>query len=542
MILVTTLSTTASDSVLRLPTAESVDSQSSIAAPLSVVVPIFNEAATIAATLARVCAVPGIREIILVDDGSTDDTVAALDQLAEETNVYLIRHENNRGKGAALRTGFAYATGDIVIVQDADLEYDPADYETIIEPLLQNKADAVYGSRFLTGVPTHMPQLTRWANRLITWCSNRVFGLSLTDIETCYKAIRRDKLEQLLPKLHENRFGIEIELTARLTQLPGIRITERPISYSARSYEAGKKIGWRDGIAALWCIFRYRPSNKRLITAASDSPACGFANKRRFGWLEIALLASIAALLVQLVGPAALRTWQEWPRPGQQVAIEPVVTSQDGRQWPMPSWIYFPKEYELSGKCPLLLFLHGAGERGDDLQDALRNSLSGMVAKGKHLPMLVLSPQCPLDQRWDVDQLLGLLDYAQAKYSVDPDRIYVCGFSMGAYSTWELAAKTPERFAAIVPIAGGANVGGAKQLAKIPIWAFHGDQDRTVPLEQSTTIIEAIKKSGGQPRLSILRGEGHGIAGEVFLRSDLYPWMLAQNRKSQSKTKKSMTE
>jgi glycosyltransferase involved in cell wall biosynthesis len=225
---------------------------------LSVVMPVYNEAATIREAVASVLSSGHADELIIVDDGSDDQTPSLLSELARTTTARHICHSKNRGKGAALRTGFREAKGDIVIIQDADLEYDPADYELLIEPLLAGDADVVYGSRFLGKRRNKMPRLTRMATRLITYAFNSVFGLQLTDVETCYKAIRRDKLKQILPYLGENRFGIEIELTARLARLPGIRIIERPISYTARNYKAGKKIGWIDGLRALWCIWKYR--------------------------------------------------------------------------------------------------------------------------------------------------------------------------------------------------------------------------------------------------------------------------------------------
>lgn len=225
---------------------------------LSVVVPVFNEVGTVAETVARVRAVLCVREIILVDDGSNDGTPTVIELLAGEPGVVAAEHVVNRGKGAALRTGFAFAASEIIIVQDADLEYDPADYEILIEPILRGEADVVYGSRFRSGRRVRISKLTHFANRLITWLFNLVHGLRLSDVETCYKAIRREKLRQVLPLLQEDRFGVEIELTARLAKLPGIRIVERPISYAARSYSDGKKIGWRDGVRALWCIWKYR--------------------------------------------------------------------------------------------------------------------------------------------------------------------------------------------------------------------------------------------------------------------------------------------
>lgn len=223
---------------------------------LSVVVPVFNESGTIAEVVDRIRSLPSVFEIILVDDGSTDGTIAILDQLPR-ARCLVIKHSRNAGKGAALRTGFAQATGDVVIIQDADLEYDPVDYEALLEPIANGQADVVFGSRFMKR-GMKMSKLTRFANRFISCSFNGAFGTRLSDVETCYKAIRRDKLQQILPNLQENRFGIEIELTARLAKLPGIRIVERPISYSARTYTEGKKIGWRDGLRALWCIGKYR--------------------------------------------------------------------------------------------------------------------------------------------------------------------------------------------------------------------------------------------------------------------------------------------
>jgi glycosyltransferase involved in cell wall biosynthesis len=253
-----TLQTTPRKSNYHRPAVEACSKIERSSGSLSVVMPIYNEVATVASAIARVDASGCVGEIILVNDGSSDGTAIILDSLALENEVSLVHHEHNRGKGAAVRTGCGLATGDIIIVQDADLEYDPADYEMLIEPILRGEADVVYGSRFLGCRPARMSRVTRFANRLITWWFNCLYGLRLTDVETCYKAIRRDKLEQVLPRLCEDRFGIEIELTAKLAQLPGIRIVERPISYAARSYKAGKKIGWRDGVRALWCICKYR--------------------------------------------------------------------------------------------------------------------------------------------------------------------------------------------------------------------------------------------------------------------------------------------
>jgi glycosyltransferase involved in cell wall biosynthesis len=244
--------------VLPLPKGEFRNCRMCSAMRLSVIMPVYNEAATIGEAVAKVLSSGCADELIIVDDGSHDGTTQLLSELQRHSTVRCFRHSDNHGKGAALRTGFCEAKGDIVIIQDADLEYDPADYELLIQPILAGEADVVYGSRFLGSHLIRMPLLRRLANRLITRIFNFFFGQQLTDVETCYKAIRRDVLWRVLPLLSENRFGIEIELTARLARLPGIRIIERPISYSARSYFAGKKIRWRDGFRALWCILKYR--------------------------------------------------------------------------------------------------------------------------------------------------------------------------------------------------------------------------------------------------------------------------------------------
>jgi len=221
---------------------------------LSVVVPVFNEEATVEALLRRVRSVSLRTEVIAVDDGSTDGTPEILRRLEREGVLdRLVFHVRNRGKGAALRSGFEAATGEIVVVQDADLEYDPAELPGLMEPILQGWADAVYGSRFLGG-PHRVHLFWHYAgNRALTLLSNVLTDLNLTDMETCYKLIRRDLLVTL--PLTRDRFGFEPEITARLSQA-GARIYEVPISYRGRSYEEGKKIGWKDGVAAVWHILR----------------------------------------------------------------------------------------------------------------------------------------------------------------------------------------------------------------------------------------------------------------------------------------------
>jgi glycosyltransferase involved in cell wall biosynthesis len=223
---------------------------------ISVVIPCYNEESTIEAILARVhaCEIAD-KEVIVVDDASTDATSSKLQSLAQDGELRVIRHERNRGKGAALRTGFRAARGDVVIVQDADLEYDPREYPKLLAPIREGKADVVYGSRFAGGESHRVLYFWHYAaNKLLTLFSNMFTNLNLTDMETCYKAFRREIIDKI--DLREERFGFEPEFTAKVARL-GCRIYEVGISYSGRTYAEGKKIGWRDGLRALWCVLRY---------------------------------------------------------------------------------------------------------------------------------------------------------------------------------------------------------------------------------------------------------------------------------------------
>ncbi len=226
---------------------------------LSIVVPVYNEVNTVATLIDAVLRAPlpeGIeREIVVVDDGSTDGTRAALLRFASDPRVRVLVQEVNRGKGAALRRGFEEAQGDFAIVQDADLEYDPREYGKLLQPILEDKADVVYGSRFAGSEARRV--MFFWhmvGNRLLTLLSNMTTNLNLTDMETCYKLFRIGVLRRI--RIEEDRFGFEPEITAKVAHL-GVRVYEVGIGYAGRTYEEGKKIGWRDGVHALWCIVKY---------------------------------------------------------------------------------------------------------------------------------------------------------------------------------------------------------------------------------------------------------------------------------------------
>ena len=228
---------------------------------LSIIIPCYNESSTILSLIAAVKQSPvKDREIIIVDDGSEDGTRDILGELSDP-EVRVIFHKANQGKGAALRTGFQEATGDICIVQDADLEYDPQEFPVVIQPILEGKADVVFGSRFQSGRPHRVVYFWhRIGNGVLTLMSNFFTDLNLSDMETCYKAFRREVIQSI--NIRENRFGFEPEVTAKVAKM-NLRIYEVGISYYGRTYDEGKKIGWRDGFRAIYCILKYNLWSKR---------------------------------------------------------------------------------------------------------------------------------------------------------------------------------------------------------------------------------------------------------------------------------------
>ncbi len=222
---------------------------------ISIVIPVYNEQATLREIVRKVEATPLDKEIILIDDGSTDDSRKILKEFENREGFVVRYHEKNRGKGAALRTGFSQVSGDVVIVQDADLEYDPRDYTALLEPVLDGRADVVFGSRFLGGPHRVLFYWHYVGNKVLTTLSNMLTNLNLTDMETGYKVFTRRVIDSISLKC--DRFGFEPEITSKISKKK-FRVYEVPISYSGRDYSEGKKITWKDGIAALWYIFKFR--------------------------------------------------------------------------------------------------------------------------------------------------------------------------------------------------------------------------------------------------------------------------------------------
>ena len=227
---------------------------------LSVIVPVYNEEKTISCVIDELLKRKEVAEIIVIDDASTDNSVEKIQPYLKDKKIKLLTNSQNMGKGSAIRKGFEDASSAIVIVQDADLEYSPNDFPALLEPILSGKADVVYGSRFQGGPGRVLYYKHELGNKFITFLSNLFSDLNFTDIETCYKVFRREIIQNI--NLESNRFGIEVEITAKISKIEDLRIFEVPISYNGRTYKEGKKITWKDGLAALWFIIKYNSQCK----------------------------------------------------------------------------------------------------------------------------------------------------------------------------------------------------------------------------------------------------------------------------------------
>lgn len=315
---------------------------------LSLIVPCYNEEKTLAGIVERILAIrrPELElEIVIVDDCSADrsrEIAAALG--AEHPEILLAAHEVNQGKGAALRTGFLRATGDFVGIQDADLEYDPVDYHLMLEPLLEGRADVVFGSRYLRPDTRRVLYFWHtWMNRFLTFCSNMFTNLDISDMETCYKLFRREVIQAIAPRLRENRFGFEPEVTAYVAEA-GVRVYECAIHYHPRSYEEGKKIGWKDGMHALYCILHYGACNApvpmQLLLYFFIGGSAALANLLCFALLlrcnlalEYATIASYvvsAAVNYRLCIAILFRHKARWNTPGELLAYLATLTLMGG--------------------------------------------------------------------------------------------------------------------------------------------------------------------------------------------------------------------
>lgn len=245
--------------------------------------------------------------------------------------------------------------------------------------------------------------------------------------------------------------------------------------------------------------------------------------------LEVLLGVAILSLIMQLVWPD-VKTWLGRPAAGDQGAQSVVA---GGRE--VDFLLYLPEGYSWTGKSwPLLLFLHGSGERGTDLEMLKHGGPAARLERGEELPMIVVSPQCPPGESWSTQPLMELVDHLADEYRVDREQIYITGYSMGAFGVWDLLAQAPDRFAAAAPLCGGGNETLAKQMRGTPIWAFHGEQDEVVRLEQSQTMVDAVNAAGGEARLTVYPNTGHGICHQVFEREPLYEWLLRHRRAATS--------
>ena len=256
--------------------------------------------------------------------------------------------------------------------------------------------------------------------------------------------------------------------------------------------------------------------------------------KRRWGFtlVDWLLLAAIAGLTVQLsamvLGPT-VEWWKNRPRPGVQVCQQYIATDGEPRLW-ADYLLYLPKDYDANRRWPLIVFLHGAGERGHDLEIVRRSTLPSLVEQGQTMEAILLSPQCPANTNWSPETIVKLVEHVSGRFSVDEDRVYLTGYSLGGWGTWTTAMYDPGRFAAVAPLAGGGDTQQAEQLKDVPIWAFHGDKDTVVPLEATQRMVDAVKKCGGQVKFTVYSGVGHGISEMTYQNREFFEWLLGQHR------------
>ena len=263
-----------------------------------------------------------------------------------------------------------------------------------------------------------------------------------------------------------------------------------------------------------------------------------FMNKRsaRFTWTDWLLLTAIiglsAYLLVQLLG-LVIETWRHWPQPGMQVEQQHIVqVSNDAiaTATSINCLLYLPPDYTRHIKWPLVVYLHGSGSRGHDPNLVRREGPAGLVEQGKIFNFILLSPQCPPNSCWDPEIIIGLIEHISSSLSVDRDRVYLTGYSMGGNGTWAAASYDPDRFAAIAPLCGGGNVSQAKRLTNIPVWAFHGAKDNVIPLKVNETMVNFVRESGGRVEFTVYPDRGHDICGITYQNRQIYEWLLAQRR------------
>jgi predicted peptidase len=261
-------------------------------------------------------------------------------------------------------------------------------------------------------------------------------------------------------------------------------------------------------------------------------------NKAPFTWIDWLLSAAIAGnsvLLLALLCEPAIGAWVNRPRPGAQVPQQYIVKQADyaDAEVPIDYLLYLPPDYDAGKKWPLVVFLHGAGERGQNLEVVRRTTLPRMVEHDdrRQWGFVLLSPQCPKDSSWNPQWVVELVDHVGSRLSIDQDRIYLTGYSMGGFGTWATACHDPDRFAAIATLSGGGDVQQAQRLKALPIWAFHGDKDNVVPIASSQNMVDAVRKCGGNAVFTVYPGAGHGICDMTYGNNQFWDWLLAQRRK-----------